>query len=174
MIVRPMTHEDALARQRMSRSAEELKNAGVCPTCRHFETGGVYPHADARTFYEDETIVCMLEAFPRARGHAILLVKPHYEDVSELPLPVAMQLLPVVHAAIQALKSVLAAEKVYLCSMCDGKRNHFHLQLIPRLSGDNMMGSKRFVKPRGVLDGDYRNTVSQLQNAMRNRLNRMA
>ncbi len=165
-MIRPMTQEDLLARRRMSRLAEDLKNAGVCPTCRHFETGGIYPDATDRTFYEDDIIACMLEAYPRAPGHVILLVKQHYEDITELPLPVALQVWPIVHAVIQALKSVLKAEKVYICSMCDGKRNHFHLQLIPRLAGDNIIGSKRFVQTRGVFDENCAHVINKLKNAM--------
>ena len=35
--------------------------------------------------------------------------------------------------------------------MCDGKRNHLHFQLIPRLKNDEIIGSKLFVKERGIL-----------------------
>ena len=45
------------------------------------------------------------------------------------------------------LKKVYNSESVYLCTMCDGPMNHFHIQLIPRYSFENR-GSKNFVKPR--------------------------
>ena len=45
------------------------------------------------------------------------------------------------------LKDVYNAESVYLCTMCDGPMNHFHIQLIPRYSFEKR-GSKNFVKPR--------------------------
>lgn len=162
-----MTSQDAVTRKRMTEAAEELKNAGVCPTCRHFDTGNVYPDSAPRTFYEDDNVICMLEAYPRALGHAVVLVKSHYEDISELPPTIATTLWPIVRKAIHAIKTVLSAEKVYLCSMCDGKRNHFHLQLIPRFSDDDSTGSKRFVLPRGVLDGDYPKIVRELTEAMK-------
>ena len=45
------------------------------------------------------------------------------------------------------LKKVYKAESIYLCTMCDGPMNHFHLQLIPRYSFEKR-GSKNFVKER--------------------------
>ena len=45
------------------------------------------------------------------------------------------------------LKSVYGSESVYLCTMCDGPMNHFHVQLIPRYSFEKR-GSKNFVKER--------------------------
>ena len=45
------------------------------------------------------------------------------------------------------LKNTYNAESVYLCTICDGLMNHFHIQLIPRYSFEKR-GSKNFVKPR--------------------------
>ena len=45
------------------------------------------------------------------------------------------------------LKETYNAESVYLCTMCDGPMNHFHIQLIPRYSFEKR-GSKNFVKTR--------------------------
>ena len=49
--------------------------------------------------------------------------------------------------AMNVLKEVYDAESVYLCTMCDGPMNHFHLQLIPRYSYEKR-DSTNFVKPR--------------------------
>ena len=43
------------------------------------------------------------------------------------------------------LQNVYNAESIYICTMCDGPMNHFHIQLIPRYK---KRGSKNFVKPR--------------------------
>ena len=45
------------------------------------------------------------------------------------------------------IKKIYNSESVYLCTMCDGPMNHFHVQLIPRYSFEKR-GSKNFVKPR--------------------------
>lgn len=63
------------------------------------------------------------------------------------------------------LKEVYNAESVYLCTMCDGKMNHFHIQLIPRYSFEKR-GSKNFVKPRF----EYRENREKLIQ-LRNRIN---
>ena len=49
--------------------------------------------------------------------------------------------------AMVALKAVYGSESVYLCTMCDGPMNHFHLQLIPRYAYEKR-GSRNFVKER--------------------------
>ena len=48
---------------------------------------------------------------------------------------------------MNVLKEVYYCESVYLCTMCDGLMNHFHIQLIPRYDFEKR-GSKNFVKPR--------------------------
>lgn len=166
MIVRPLTEAESERCDEMMRKVEALKEAGVCPTCRNLGMCDVYPPANDRTFFENDLVCCFLEAYPRNPGHTIVLVKPHYEDISCLPLSVGMELLPVIHAAIGALKKVLEAEKVYLCTMCDGRRNHLHSQLIPRLAGDEVLGSRLFVKERCILD-DYTDVVEQLKSEMK-------
>ena len=45
------------------------------------------------------------------------------------------------------IKRVYNSESVYLCTMCDGPMNHFHIQLIPRYSFEKR-GSGNFVKKR--------------------------
>ena len=151
MILRPMTEADRAERENMIRRVAALQEAGVCPTCRDLATGGVFPSSEGRAFYEDDLALCLLEAYPRNPGHTILLVKPHYEDLAEIPAEVSVSLVPTLNWAVAALKAVLSAEKVYLCTMCDGKRNHLHFQLIPRLPGDQVRGSRLFVKERQVL-----------------------
>ena len=45
------------------------------------------------------------------------------------------------------LKAVYKCERVYMCTMCDGPNNHYHIQLIPRYSFERR-GSRNFVKER--------------------------
>ena len=63
------------------------------------------------------------------------------------------------------LKEVYNLESVYLCTMCDGPMNHFHVQLIPRYSFEKR-GSKNFVKPRF----EYKENKEKLL-LLRNRMN---
>ena len=66
---------------------------------------------------------------------------------------------------MNVLKEVYHAESVYLCTMCDGPMNHFHIQLIPRYSFEKR-GSKNFVKPRF----EYRENKEKIIQ-LRNRIN---
>jgi diadenosine tetraphosphate (Ap4A) HIT family hydrolase len=158
----PLNRDGEARRQDMARRAEELKSQGICPACRDMQYGDVYPPADDRVFYENDVVRCMLELWPRNPGHTIILVKPHFEDLSEMPAFAGTQIIPIILAATVTLKDVLGAEKVYLCTMCDGRRNHLHFQLVPRMPGDTITGSKLFVKERQRLEG-YADTVLQLK-----------
>ena len=162
MIIQPLKDIDLTRRQKIMSKVDGLKKAGICPTCKNFKTGGIYPSIGDQVFYEDDLVICFLETYPRNPGHTIVLVKPHYEDISELPVLIATKVFKTIHAAINTLKSVLGAEKLYLCTMCDGPKNHLHFQLIPRLTGDNIQGSYLFVKDRGVLK-EYGDVVKQLK-----------
>ena len=106
-------------------------------------------------------MVCFLEQYPRNPGHTIILVKPHYEDISELPVKEGTEVFQAVLSVTRALKEAVGAEKVYVCTMCDGGRNHFHFQLIPRMPGDSIQGSRLFVKERNFLS-NYVEDVQRL------------
>ncbi len=123
---------------------------GLCATCHDLATGEVYGDDD-RLIYEDDLFKVLLERFPRVRGHTIVIYKPHREDISELTDDEAEALAVACLRTIRALKSGLGAEKVYLNTMCDGPRNHLHLQLFPRYAGEDI-GSRRFVLPRSGLE----------------------
>jgi len=151
MHITPMTEADRFRRKMIMNNADELKNRGICPTCQNFTSNDVYPSNQDCVFYEDDLLNCFLERYPRNPGHTIVMVKPHYEDISVLPVEASMHVFNVIQKAIAAIRKVLGPEKVYLCTMCDGKRNHLHFLLIPRYRGDIIRGSKLFVKERQIL-----------------------
>lgn len=151
MKIIPLDGETEQARQAINQRVNNLKAQDICPTCENAETGDVYPDIAAQIYYEDDLLSCFLETYPRNLGHSIILLKPHYEDISEMPPDIGAVVFAVIHQAIHALKTHLGAEKVYLCTMCDGERNHLHFQLIPRLPDDAVRGSRVFVKERGLL-----------------------
>lgn len=97
--------------------------------------------------YEDDLLMCFLEARPRSKGHTIILVKEHYQDMSYLPDDICSKVYLFAKTMMNILKESLGVERVYLCTMCDGEPNHFHLQLIPRHPGTKI-GSTNFVRER--------------------------
>ncbi|MDR2687303.1 MAG: HIT family protein [Oscillospiraceae bacterium] len=131
----------------MKETVQSLQEKGICPTCYHREHGGIYADAAGRMLYEDDLLECFFEARPRSAGHTIILLKEHYHDMAQLPDEACAAVYLFAKKAMNALKEVLGVERVYLCTMCDGKANHFHVQLIPRHPGAPI-GSRNFVKDR--------------------------
>lgn len=132
----------------MGAAVRELRQRGICDTCHDLVTGA--PYGARFVLHEDDRFRVTLEEYPRARGHTIVIYKPHRADLTELGEEEAGLVFRLCVRVAQAIKRGLGAEKVYLNTMCDGSLNYFHLQLIPSYAGDPI-GSKRFVAARGPL-----------------------
>ena len=126
---------------------QALKEQGICPTCYHYKLGNLQADIENRKLYEDDILFCFFADDPRSVGHTIILLKNHYEDMSFVSDDLCAYVFTFAKKVMNILKDVLAVEKVYLCTMCDGKPNHFHVQLIPR-HPDAEIGSTNFIKAR--------------------------
>ena len=148
------TEKEAL-KQRFKR-IQELQEKGICFGCYNFDTGEIFPD-EGLIFYEDDKVRCQFEKYPRATGQTVIVSKEHYEDISEMPLELGTYILKITNAIIKLHKEIIGAEKVYMCTVCDGKRNHLHFALFPRLKGDTI-GFGNFVKEDGIIM-DYHETI---------------
>jgi diadenosine tetraphosphate (Ap4A) HIT family hydrolase len=128
---------------------KELQNNDICFGCYNFEHGDVFPD-EGLIIFEDNLIRCQFEKYPRATGQIIIVSKEHYEDISEMPLELGTYILKMTNRIIELQKELINAEKVYFCTICDGKRNHLHFQLLPRLKGE-VGGYGHFTKEEGIL-----------------------
>ena len=129
-------------------TAGELTDLGICPTCFNRKTNGAFYGDDSKLkFYEDGDLECMFVPNPRAVGHMMIASKEHYHDLSEAPDCLNAKMIRYSKQLMIIVKNVYNCERVYLCTMCDGLNNHYHIQLIPRYK-DEERGSKNFVKPR--------------------------
>lgn len=155
MYVKKLNPEDLNRLKERNSKIRAFQDKGVCFSCENFVTGDIFPD-DGLIFYEDEKIRCQFEKYPRATGQAIIVSKDHYEDISEMSLELGTYILKASNVIIQLQKEILGAEKVYMCTICDGKRNHLHFQLLPRLKGETT-GYQNFVREEGVLM-DYEQT----------------
>ena len=125
-----------------------LTDAGICPTCFNREHHGcLYGDDSEKIIYENENIAAFLVGDPRAEGHTAISSKKHYKDMMDIPDDLCEEVFTFAKKAMSVIKAVYNAESVYLCTMCDGPMNHFHIQLIPRYANEKR-GSKNFVKPR--------------------------
>ena len=127
---------------------KELTDLGICPTCFDRENNRIlYGDNSDKLLYEDNDIEVFLDGNPRSMGHTIILSKVHYKDMMEIPDILCKKIFVFAKYLMNIIKKVYNSESVYLCTMCDGKNNHFHVQLIPRYA-DEKRGSSNFVKER--------------------------
>lgn len=147
-------------------SPGELTDLGICPTCFNRENGGaLYGDNSDKMLYEDEEIECFFVGNPRAEGHMCISTMEHYHDMSEAPDHINEKIIRFSKRFMQIIRQVYGCERVYMCTMCDGPNNHYHIQLIPRYAYEKR-GSTNFVKARKayVADEEKLETVRGLIN----------
>ena len=129
-------------------SVADIVDSGICPTCFDKEHNhAIYGNNEDKMLYEDDILECFFVGNPRANGHVAISTKKHYKDMMEIDDETCEIVFQFAKKMMCILKEVYKSESVYLCTMCDGPMNHFHVQLIPRYSFEKR-GSKNFVKPR--------------------------
>ncbi len=135
-------------------SPGELVDLGICPTCfNRKHNGALYGDNTNTLIYEDEDIECFFVGNPRSDGHMAISTMEHYHDMSEAPDEINEKIIRFAKRFMIIIKEVFECERVYMCTMCDGPNNHYHIQLIPRYSYEKR-GSGNFVKPRKLYTYD--------------------
>ena len=148
-------------------SARDFTDSGICPTCFDREHDNVlYGDNTEKIIFENEDFECFLVGNPRANGHAAVSSKKHFKDMMEIDDETCKRIFLIAKKLMIAIKDVYKAESVYLCTMCDGPMNHFHVLLIPRYSFEKR-GSKNFVKERFEYVED-KEKLEQLREKMKN------
>lgn len=128
--------------------AKELTDNGICPTCFNREYDGcVFGDDSDKTIYSDENFEVFLVGNPREKGHTVISTKKHFKDMMEVDPSLIPDVFLLAQRVMNTIREVYGSESVYLCTMCDGPMNHFHVQLIPRYSYEKR-GSDNFNKPR--------------------------
>lgn len=91
----------------------------------------------------------------------------HYHDLSEASDYINEKIIRFAKRFMIIIKEVYKCERVYMCTMCDGLNNHYHVQLIPRYAYEKR-GSINFTKERHsyVYDGKKLNKVKEMINKM--------
>ena len=145
----------------------QLVDKGICPTCYDKEHNhSLYGDNTNKILYENDLFECFLVGNPRAEGHTVISSKKHYKDMMEIPDDLCAEVFVFAKKVMNVLKSVYQAESVYLCTMCDGPMNHFHVQLIPRYAFEKR-GSKNFVKERKEYEED-KEKIAEIRNLLKN------
>lgn len=94
----------------------------------------------SRTIYEDDHFRVILDNGPATRGHALILPKEHYKDLSEIPEETAAEAMLVAKKVSALLVKKLHADGLNLVQN-NGETagqtvKHFHIHLIPRYEND--------------------------------------
>ena len=137
----------------------DIVDSGICPTCFDKQNHNIlYGDKTDKMIFENNKYECFLIRNPRANGHTVISTKKHYKDMMEIDDLTCNEIFILAKEVMKSLKEIYNAESVYLCTMCDGPINHFHIQLIPRYSYEKR-GSKNFVKQRF----EYIEDINKLQ-----------
>ncbi|MCD8053628.1 MAG: HIT family protein [Lachnospiraceae bacterium] len=111
-----------------------------CIFCRI--ANGAIPSA---TIYEDETFRVILDMGPANPGHALILPKEHFADVTALDEMVAAKALPLGAKIGAAMKEALGCDGFNLVQNNGEAAGqtvfHFHMHVIPRYAADPAMVS---------------------------------
>ena len=88
---------------------------------------------------ETESCIGFLDAFPLAKGHALVIPKRHYEKLQDLPINGNTEVFSTVHSLISKVDSLTGAT---LVAVHNGKQSgqeipHVHVHLIPRSEDDS-------------------------------------
>jgi len=98
------------------------------------------------TVYEDDMFKVILDRFPAAPGHVLIIPKAHYSDMFELSEEVAMRLYPLAKKIATRIKEVMGAEGINIVQnngeVAGQSVYHFHLHIIPRKMGDGIVLNK--------------------------------
>lgn len=148
--------------------AGDFIDSGICPTCfDRCHNNILYGDNKDKIIFENDKFECFLVGNPRAEGHIAISTKIHFKDMMEIDDTTCKEIFILAKKVMNIVKEVYNAESVYLCTMCDGPMNHFHIQLIPRYSFEKR-GSKNFVKPRFEYHED-KEKIKQLRNELNNK-----
>lgn len=98
------------------------------------------------TVYEDEIFKVILDRFPAAPGHVLIIPKGHYRDMFSLSEEVAAKVYPLAQKIATHVKKEVGAEGINIVQnngeVAGQSVDHFHLHIIPRKTGDGIVLNK--------------------------------
>ena len=115
---------------------------------------------------ETESCIGFLDAFPLAKGHALVIPKKHYEKLQDLPTNINIEVFSTVHSLISKVDTLTGAT---LVAVHNGKQSgqeipHVHVHLIPR-SKDDSAGAvhSMFSEKPNLSESDIEELCSKLR-----------
>ena len=101
--------------------------------------------------YEDDEFKVILDRFPSAPGHVLILPKRHYADIFEIDPAAAGRLFELAVKVARGMKAKLGFENMNVLQnngeVAGQTVRHFHLHLIPRYKDDSISIKWKMSKP---------------------------
>lgn len=92
---------------------------------------------------ETDDALAILDAFPMARGHMLLIPKKHYSFLEDMPPSEAAQLLQLLPTLSKAVREATGAQGVNIFQNNGGPAGqvvfHVHVHLLPRSEADGLL-----------------------------------
>lgn len=94
------------------------------------------------TIFENSEFRVILDKFPGAKGHTLILPKEHHNDIYDLDVETAGKIFALTTIVARAMKTVLKCDGLNILQN-NGKVAgqsvfHFHIHLIPRFENDGL------------------------------------
>lgn len=94
------------------------------------------------TIFENSEFRVILDRFPGAKGHTLILPKEHHNDIFDLDVEKAGKIFALTTIVARALKTVVQCDGMNILQN-NGKVAgqsvfHFHIHLIPRFENDGL------------------------------------
>ena len=120
----------------------------------------------AKILYEDDDTISLLDAFPVAKGHTLVIPKKHFSQIQDMPDNVNQKLFDIVHKIIPKTDSVKGSTLVLIHNGKESGQEimHVHVHLIPRgldNSGDH--ADKLFQNKFEMSDDDTNKLLNDLK-----------
>ncbi|MDO4938426.1 MAG: HIT family protein [Lachnospiraceae bacterium] len=115
--------------------------------------------------YEDDDLAVILDAGPAAQGHALVIPKNHFKNITEVPCDLAGKLTSAAAKIGAAQMKALGADGFNIIINTNEAAGqsvfHVHVHVIPRFSGDNVLP---LWKPGEAKDSE--NMAARIRTAM--------
>jgi histidine triad (HIT) family protein len=94
----------------------------------------------AHILHEDELLLVILDAFPLAKGHMLIIPKNHAQNLLDLPEETAAAIMPLAQKFAQKLSHVLGCDGINILQNNGAAAGqvvmHYHLHIIPRYNNE--------------------------------------
>lgn len=135
----------------------------TCVFCKIIK--GEIPSA---TIYENDEFKVILDRFPSASGHTLVIPKDHIENIFEMPISKGKAVFELTIKIASILKKELNCDGINIIQnngeAAGQSVNHFHIHIIPRYKDDNL---NILWKPTEPTDDE----ISQMGERLRNSIN---